>query len=325
MLYKRLGIQERFAIQILLREGNNITEISRKLDKDKSTISREIRINSSHGEYDSAKAEQKANERKHKNFQTFEGKYKVFAKYLIDNYKPETKSIKVIIHSFKDKQPNEPVPCWKTVYNWANSGNWFIKRDNLLRNEYKHRKKPKISYYSKFKHLWVLPIWLRPDYINDRRKFGHWEIDLIIGKKDSNSKNLMNLTERLSRKSFVIHVDSKKPQEINEKLSILINEENLFVKSITVDNGLEFSKLNEVVQELKIMIYYCGPYASFQRGSNENWNGLIRRFYKKGTDFSFVSKNELKIVEDEINSMPREILGWKSSNKVYDYYMNLMK
>ncbi|PAK21595.1 hypothetical protein CJJ23_01440 [Mycoplasmopsis agassizii] len=135
----------------------------------------------------------------------------------------------------------------------------------------------------------------------------------------------MNLTERLSRKSFVIHVDSKKPQEINEKLSILINEENLFVKSITVDNGLEFSKLNEVTQELKIMIYYCEPYASFQRGSNENWNGLIRRFYKKGTDFSFVSKNELKIVEDEINSMPREILGWKSSSEVYDYYMNLMK
>ncbi|PAK21515.1 hypothetical protein CJJ23_01855 [Mycoplasmopsis agassizii] len=106
MLYKRLGIQERFAIQILLREGNNITEISRKLDKDKSTISREIRINSSNGEYDSAKAEQKANERKYKNFQTFDGKYKAFAKYsdIVITNPPFSLFREFIDHIFKYKK-----------------------------------------------------------------------------------------------------------------------------------------------------------------------------------------------------------------------------
>ncbi|WP_180738058.1 IS30 family transposase, partial [Mycoplasmopsis agassizii] len=129
------------------------------------------------------------------------------------------------------------------------------------RSSYKNRWWRRRSYFSKFKNKYHLPIWLRPNYINYRRQFGHWEIDLIIGKKDKSSLNLITFTERMTRKSFSVHIKSKEVDELNRRITELINENNLTVRSITVDNGLEFSKLDEVAKELNIIIYVCQPYA----------------------------------------------------------------
>jgi IS30 family transposase len=87
----------------------------------------------------------------------------------------------------------------------------------------------------------------------------------------------------------------------------------LEVKSITIDNGLEFQKIGILAGWLKCKIYYCEPYASYQRGSNENFNGLVRRMWKKQTDFTLIPDETIKFIQDKINNMPRKILNWKSS------------
>jgi IS30 family transposase len=88
------------------------------------------------------------------------------------------------------------------------------------------------------------------------------------------------------------------------------------VKSITIDNGLEFEKIGILAAWVKCDIYFCEPYASFQRGSNEHENGLIRREWKKGTDFSLVTDAQIEFIQQRINNMPRKMFNWKSSYQV---------
>ena len=91
----------------------------------------------------------------------------------------------------------------------------------------------------------------------------------------------------------------------------------MVVKTITVDNGIEFSSIGILAHWIKCKIYYCQPYSSFKRGSNENANGLIRRLYKKGFDFSLLSENDIKNLELKINSIPRRMFNFLSSNEVF--------
>ncbi|MFV8472300.1 IS30 family transposase [Mycoplasma sp. 1458C] len=134
---------------------------------------------------------------------------------------------------------------------------------------------------------------LIPHKIDDRSEFGHWEIDLVIGKKAGIHDHLLTLVERQTRLLKIIKINGEDPFEINKKLSKLITiteGEGMYVYSITADNGLEFEKLQFVAKRKGFQIYKAQPYCSFQRGNNENANGLIRRRYKKGTNFDNVNE-----------------------------------
>nr|WP_254616024.1 IS30 family transposase [Mycoplasma sp. OR1901] len=148
-------------------------------------------------------------------------------------------------------------------------------------------------------------------------EFGHWEADLVIGKRSNGYKNILTLTERKTRIGFADFVYSKSPNEINSKLREIIKKNSLNVKTITIDNGIEFEKIGILAKWLDIKIYRAEPYASFQRGSNENWNGLIRREFKKGFDFNTITFESLQEIVYKINNMPREILDWKTSNEEF--------
>ncbi|MDJ1647628.1 IS30 family transposase, partial [Mycoplasma phocimorsus] len=157
----------------------------------------------------------------------------------------------------------------------------------------------------------------RPKKIDLREEYGHWEADLVLGKRASGYRNVLTLTERKTRVGFAAFVNSKSPHEINSKLKEMIKHYNLIVKSITIDNGLEFEKIGILAKWLEITIYRAEPYASFQRGSNENWNGLIRREFKKGYNFNLITELDLLEVVNKINNMPREIFNWKSSQELF--------
>ncbi len=111
---------------------------------------------------------------------------------------------------------------------------------------------------------------------------------------------------------------SKNPRAINKAIKDLANENNLVIKTITCDNGIEFEEIAILAYWLKVIIYKAEPYASFQRGSNEHANGLIRRFYPKGFDFNLISDDDLQNTISKINSMPREIFNWKSALEVFN-------
>ena len=106
--------------------------------------------------------------------------------------------------------------------------------------------------------------------------------------------------------------------KINSAIYQLIKSNNLFVKTITTDNGIEFEKIGLLANWVNCLIYYCEPYASYQKGSNEHINGIVRRFYKKGTDFTIISDSEIALVQNKINNMSREMFNWHSSQEIYN-------
>ena len=101
------------------------------------------------------------------------------------------------------------------------------------------------------------------------------------------------------------------------KIYLIIRDEKLLVKSIAVDNGLEFQMMDITAKQFNFKVYYCQPYSSFQRGTNENINVLVRRWYKKGTNFSLVSEDKIKTLERKVNNMPRKMFGYKTTYQMY--------
>ncbi len=158
----------------------------------------------------------------------------------------------------------------------------------------------------------------RPAYIEDRQEAGHWEIDTVVGKKGT-KEVLLTLDEQKTRKLLVVKIPSRTAAAVCEGMRSLLaplgDRAAEVFKSITSDNGAEFAFLPDMLPH--IAIYYAHPYSSFERGINENQNGLIRRFFPKGTDFASVSDAAIRRVQDWINSLPRKIHHYRSSPELF--------
>ena len=166
----------------------------------------------------------------------------------------------------------------------------------------------------------------RPEEVNARATVGHWEMDSVLGKKRTKAA-LLVLSERYSRKEIIIKVKDHTAASVVRALDRLERKmgspafRSIF-RSITVDNGSEFADAAGMEQSCRsqgprMKVYYCHPYSSWERGTNENTNGLIRRWFPKGTDFTKVTTQEIQKVEDWLNAYPREILGFLSADAVF--------
>lgn len=314
MKYKQLLNEERFLIDQLFNvEKRSITEISNLLKRNKSTISRELKRNTFDGSYNFFKAQQKATQRSWHNHSMYLLKYEKFLNKFKTVYNKRTCGIKATCQIIKSKI------SWRQVFNWIKSNRWVIKRSDRLRRYYKKGGKRTSGVFAKFKNKYLIPIWARPKNIDLREDFGHWEADLIVGKKSHGFENILTLIERKTRFVLMTKVKSKNGFIINGAFSQLIKKYHLKVKSITIDNGIEFAKIGILGAQIGCKIYLCDPYASYQRGSNEHVNGIIRRFWKKGTDFSVLKPAEINSVQNLINKMPRELFNWKSSLDQYSF------
>ena len=166
----------------------------------------------------------------------------------------------------------------------------------------------------------------RPDSINSRSCFGHWEIDTVLGKKVK-SAALLTLVERVSRKTIILKVDSKSSDPVISALNKLetflgSNYSDVF-KSITSDNGAEFAdtdaiETSSLTTAKRTQLFYAHPYRSNERGSNENCNSIIRRFIPKGSSIDDLSDEAILTVQSWINSLPRKILNYQSANDVFN-------
>lgn len=161
----------------------------------------------------------------------------------------------------------------------------------------------------------------RPVEINDRKEFGHWEIDLVIGKQTSEDHVLLTLSERKTKKEIIRKLRGKTVKAVHRCLRKLKKEIpyfSLVFRSITTDNGAEFSRLYELGKKLGIDIYYAHPYSSWERGQNENTNRMIRRFIPKGVMIKSYSPQKISEIEDWINTLYRKSLGWKTAEKCFE-------
>ncbi len=160
----------------------------------------------------------------------------------------------------------------------------------------------------------------RPVEVNSREIFGHWEMDTVVGQRGGNKKLFLVLSERKTRNEIVMLLKDKSSASVVAALDNLEKRYGqafpVIFKSITVDNGTEFSDC-EGIERSRTGIYYCYPYSSYERGTNENINRMIRRIYPKGTSFAKVSKAAIKHLEEWINGYPRGIFNYQSAAEMF--------
>jgi len=161
----------------------------------------------------------------------------------------------------------------------------------------------------------------RPSQVATREEFGHWEIDTVIGSRSKEDESLLVMVERKDRNVLIRKIASKTAEAVEEEIECLKGKYgscfNKVFKSFTSDNGSEFSLLSSL-KKYGVGVYFAHPYSAYERGTNENLNGLIRRFIPKEERVSNYSHEAIFRVEEWINSLPRKILGYKTPEKLFE-------
>ena len=296
MNYKQLTEKKKVEIDILLEQNLSMREVGRRLKISHSTISR----------YKSGKYKKRKID--------INKKYEIFIKYLFDHYDKRHNSIEVCVYKFKKMYPGVRCVSVKQVYNWIEKGKIHITRKDTC---YKKHKKKKTSgmmehFLWNLEHKTILPIGLRPKYIEERNEPGHLEIDSILGKKDE-QQSIISIVDRCTRRLWLIKAEYRYDYYTANLIYKYIIRNDINVKSITVDNGLEFRVLGIAAKRLGVKLYKCDPYCSYQRGTNERTNAIVRRYLPKGTSFKITPQIYLEDIAFNINSMPRKMFGFKSS------------
>ena len=212
--------------------------------------------------------------------------------------------------------------CTKTLYNYIDKEIFanISNKDLLVKKSSKKKKYRRIRTVA-LNNKNGKSITERPEEVDDRLEDGHWEIDLVVGKQGTKTV-ILTLVERKTRKSLYVLVKNKTQKEVIKAIKrarrrVGGNFDDVF-KSITADNGSEFLDSEAIKKAAKCgEVYYAHPYSSWERGSNENGNRILRRFVPKGTDIGKLTVKELQRIEDWVNNYPRKILGYKSANQMF--------
>ena len=161
-----------------------------------------------------------------------------------------------------------------------------------------------------------VPIHQRPSEVEDRARFGDWEGDLVLGKNQQGA--VVSLVGRKSRMLLARKVHSKQSHEVIDAMIAALEDLPVtWARTITLDNGTEFYHHQRITDELGIATYFADPYAAYQRGTNENTNGLLRQYLPKGMRFDNLSQYQLDVIVDELNNRPRKILGYRTPYEVF--------
>lgn len=217
--------------------------------------------------------------------------------------------------------------CIRTLYNYIDKGvflNLTNKNLPVKRNKKRGYKKVRVQ-----KRASVgTSIEERPEYIKDRKEFGHWEMDSVVGKRGKSKNTFLVLTERKTRNEIIFKLPDHSAAEVVKAVDRLeITWGSMFsnvFKTITVDNGTEFSYFNELERsctkpnEKRTKVYYCHPYSSWERGSNENNNKMVRRIVPKGTNFDDMTDDEVLDMQIWINGYPRRIHNYHSAAELFE-------
>jgi IS30 family transposase len=309
-----LTVEQRYKIETLLKEGFTQNEIANRIGRNKSVISRELKRNCDQrsGKYFAELAEKKCSNRhkiKQKNIR-FTSEIKEFVENLLqEDYSPEQivgycrlnaqKCVShetIYLHIWKDKKAG---------------GNLY----KHLRTKGKRYRKRGASKDKRGQIPDRIGIENRPKIVEEKVRIGDIEIDLVIGK--NHKKALLTALDRASGKGKIALLDTKSAQEVEEK-SVKILEELLpFLKTITSDNGKEFSMHKEITAKLGVDYFFARPYHSWERGANENFNGLIRQYFPKNYDFNLITESHIKYVENKLNNRPRKRFGFLTPNQVF--------
>lgn len=304
MNYTHLSLGERYQIYALIGAEHSINFIARALNRSPSTILREIRRNKSLRGYQVNNAHKKACARRSNNaLSIIANVWDWVTDKLKENWSPQQiagvhgglSHMSIYRYIWTNKRKGGRL--WQCLRRKAKP---YRQR---LTAETRGRINDRVSIHE------------RPSIVDARTRIGDWEADTIIGQHHKQA--IVTLVERKTGLLKMKRVDNKTAQQVSEAMIELLKPVRLQVKTITSDNGKEFAQHKKVKQKLFSSFFFADAYASWQRGTNENTNGLIREYLPKGCDFRQVSDNEIQDIENKLNNRPRKRLGFKTPMQAF--------
>lgn len=310
MPYTHLTREERHTIATLKKQGQGVRDIAQSINRSPSTISRELRRNAPEsGSYDHAEAHEKRNSRLH----GATPKYSSNVWLLVEDRILSDHSPEQITGALRDKGLD--TPSHETIY-------LHIWKDKLSGGQlHTHLRHPSKSYRkrgaAKEKRGQIKDarsIEERPATVDERSRIGDWEIDTIIGRVGGHV--LVTSVERKSRYTVIRKATSKEAFEVGLALFEGLKPHKDHVLTITADNGKEFAGHKLTAELFDCDYFFAHPYSSWERGLNENTNGLIRQYFPKKSSFDHLTDEDIARVQDLLNSRPRKCLDYKTPNDI---------
>ncbi|MBU3615596.1 IS30 family transposase, partial [Polynucleobacter sp. Latsch14-2] len=306
-----LSQTERYQIYILMKDGKTQTQIAQLMDRHKSTISRELARNTGNRGYRPRQACLLSEERSlgcRNAAQITADQWNQAVDYLLAQWSPVQIANQVGIS-------HETI--YRHVYADKAAGGSLYQQ---LRCQKKCKKRYASGRDRRGQIVGRRPISERPAHIETRSQVGHWEGDTVIGAHHKQA--VVTLVERKSGYAVIAKVINKTADLVSSAIISKLAPMAPLVKTITFDNGKEFAEHRRIDTALKSTTYFADPFASWQRGSNENFNGLLRQYIPKKRPLSTVSDAELRMIQDRLNNRPRKRLGFKTPNEVFNQSLN---
>jgi IS30 family transposase len=318
--YTQLTRGKRYQIRTLLKAGFSQSEMAFFLKVHKSTISREIRRNKGDKGYRPVQAHEKALARRFaaaKRIKMSPVMIELVEHYIRQDFSPEQ------ISGFLDRKHGVKI-SHETIYKYI----WSDKK--IGGTLYKHLRRSRHKYRKRYRNnqlrgriVGQVSIDLRPAIVNAKTRIGDWEIDTLTGK---NSKGyLVTAVERKSKFTLVKRVPDRQSEHVAEAVINLMRPYKDNVFTITADNGKEFSLHKKISKKLKADVYFAHPYHAWERGLNENTNGLLRQYFPKQMDFQKIDKKGIEYAMDRLNNRPRKTIGFETPIEVFSKEINNKK
>jgi len=313
MGYKHLSLEERYYLEIAKKAGKTLTEIASDMDRSQSTLSRELIRNTGQRGYRHKQAMRLAQERhatKPKQVKLTESVKERITSFLRKDWSPEQIAGRLSVKG-------EISLHHETIYQ-------YILADKQAGGDlYKHLRHQNKTYRKRYGHprnRTGIPnrvdIDERPEIANQRGRVGDWEADTIIGKNHKGA--IVTLDERKSKLRLAAPLKGKKAKLVTEAMTKLLHPFQRFVQTITFDNGKEFAGHELIAERLSCNTYFAKPYHSWERGQNENANGLLRQYFPKSMELIDIANDAVIEAIHKLNDRPRKCLQFKTPYEVFE-------
>jgi len=310
--YARLTEDQRYQIYEGVVEGLSHRHIALIINKHHSSISKEVKRNTGLRGYRPKQAHQFTRQRqltKKTHIKLTNEVKAIIVKNIQQEWSPDQIQGRL-------KADNLPIVCATTIYAFIQQN----KRSGgdlhtFLRHKKTYKKRTGTP-DARGQIIGRISIDQRPAIVDEKIRIGDWEADTVIGK--GHKGVLVTLADRYSKKTLIAVVPSKHASVVKEAIINLLRSEKAYLHTITFDNGKEFAYHAQITAALGSASYFAHPYHSWERGLNENHNGLIRQYLPKGMALDKVTEAEIHFIQDRLNNRPRKLLGYKTPNEVYD-------
>ena len=313
--YTQLCVTERRRLFVFLEMGLSIREIAHKTSRHRSTIYRELKRNRTSGVYLPIAAQQKALERtKHSRPNKLQDngvlRDYVTRSLLVKGWSPEQ------ISGRMKHQNLSFYVCPETIYRYI-----YQSQDKSLYHALTFKKPRRQKLFARKQRMCRYGnsylITKRPEEVNSRARFGHWEGD-TIEFKGTKSEVITTLVERKTRMVFLIKNHSKHSQGVMEKITMKFQGlPKKMLKTITFDQGSEFANHQYLEEHRQCEVYYCEAHSPWQKGGNENMNGRLRKYLPKNAKINLITQEELDLIAEKMNRCPRKCIGYKTPNELF--------